>query len=182
MAAKFVVKAGGVGQYFFNLMSDDGKKLLTGGMSATKANVFNRIADVKQYARESVRYEKVTTSDGRISFRLSNTSNEILGASEVYDSIDARDAALLKVMNTSADAAIVEESAQKKTRAEVTNTIEAKKLNKRTMRPLSPDSVVIRLGAILQQVKEDDRRLLFEYMGDPYEADLNRFKSAIKMI
>jgi uncharacterized protein len=182
MAAKFVVKAGGEGQYFFSLMSDDGKRLLTGGMSATKADVFNSIAAVKQYARESGRYEKVTTAEGRLSFQLSNASTGILGTSEVYDSVDARDAALLKVMNTSADAAIVEESAAKKTRAEVMKTIEAKKLNKRTMRPLSIDSVVIRLGAILQQVKEDDRRLVFEYMGDAYEADLNRFKSAIKMI
>jgi hypothetical protein len=36
MRPSFVVKAGGEGQFFFSLMSDDGKKLLTGGMSATK--------------------------------------------------------------------------------------------------------------------------------------------------
>lgn len=180
--AKFVVKAGGEGQYFFNLMSDDGRKLLTSGMFPAKTSVFHGIEAVKQYARESGRYEKLTSSEGRLYFRLCTSTQEIIGVSEMFDNIDARDAALSRVMHSSGDAAVVEESVAKKTRGEVTKTIEAKKLNKRTLRALSPDPVVIRLGSILQQVKEDDRRLLFEYMGELYEADLARFRSAIKMV
>jgi uncharacterized protein len=182
MAAKFVVKPGGEGQFFFNLMSEDGRKLLTSGMFPAKSSVFNGIEAVKQHAREGSRYEKVTSAEGKLYFRLCSATKDILGVSEMFENMDARDAALSKVMHGSAEASVVEEAAAKKTRAEVTKTIEAKKLNKRTLRALSPEPVVIRLGSILQQVKEDDRRLLFEYLGELYEADLARFRGAIKMV
>ena len=52
---------------------------------------------------------------------------------------------------------------------ELTKTIEATKLNKRTMRPLGPDKVTIPYGAILTDITEDRDRRKFFYLGEPYE-------------
>ena len=70
-----------------------------------------------------------------------------------------------------------------RTKAEVTKTIEARKLNPRTLRPMpNEEPVVIRFGSILQKVKEDDRRLLFDHLGQTYETDLARAQGSYRMI
>ena len=181
MAAKFLVKSASGGQFYFNLVSDEGKKLLGGEICSSKSAVFECISAVKMNAREASRYAKVV-NDGKYSFTLKNASQEVIGSSDAYDDIDDRDAALSKVMHGSADAAIVEQAAVKKTKAELTKTLEARKLNRRTMRAMPGDPVMIRFGSILQQVKEDDRRLQFEYMGEAFEADIARAKAALRMI
>lgn len=53
---------------------------------------------------------------------------------------------------------------------ELTKSIEAIKLNKRTMRPLGPDKFTIPYGAILSDMTEDRDRRKFFYLGEPYEA------------
>lgn len=68
------------------------------------------------------------------------------------------------------------------TKAELTKTIEARKLNKRTLRPLTPDFVTIPYGAILTGLNEDRDWLRFMYLGEPYEAKLDKIQSAIKPI
>lgn len=182
MPAKFVVKAAKDGQFFFNLVSEEGRKLLASEMYTAKASVFNGIAAIKSNARDASRYDKLASKDGKVYFTLKSGNQEVIGVSEMYEDIDLRDQAMMKVMNASSDAAIVEEAVAKKTKAEVTKTIEARKLHKRTMRSISSDPVMIRFGSIIQQVKEDDRRLLFEFLGEPYEADLSRAKGALRMI
>ena len=67
-------------------------------------------------------------------------------------------------------------------KVELTKTIEARKLNKRTLRPLTPDFVTIPFGAILEGPYEDRDWLRFQYLGEPYEAKLDKVKSAIKNI
>ena len=52
---------------------------------------------------------------------------------------------------------------------ELTKTIEATRLNKRTMRPLSPEKFTIPYGAILENITEDRDRRKFFYLGEPYE-------------
>lgn len=67
-------------------------------------------------------------------------------------------------------------------KAELTKTIEARKLNKRTMRAISNDPITIPFGGILTNITQDDYVLRFHYLGEPYEADLIRVKSAYKAI
>ncbi len=66
------------------------------------------------------------------------------------------------------------------TKAELTKTIEARKLNKRTMRMLSHDPVTIPFGGILDKVENTDFGIRFFYLGEPYEADQLRVKGALK--
>jgi hypothetical protein len=68
------------------------------------------------------------------------------------------------------------------TKAELIKTIEARRLNPRTMRSISQDPVTIPFGGILDRISKDEFVIRFSYLGQPYEADLIRVKSAYKPI
>ena len=65
-------------------------------------------------------------------------------------------------------------------KAELTKTIEAHKLNKRTMRPVNNDSHPIPYGAILEQMIEESGQIQFLYLGEPYEAKADTVHHAVK--
>ena len=67
-------------------------------------------------------------------------------------------------------------------KAELTKSIEARRLNGRTMRVLSQDPITIPFGGLLDQVELDEFVMRFTYLGVPYESDLIRVKSAYKLI
>ncbi len=64
---------------------------------------------------------------------------------------------------------------------ELTKTIEARKLNKRTLGPL-PEYKTIPFGAILENVTEQRDQQRFYYLGEPYEFPLADLKGALKQI
>lgn len=67
-------------------------------------------------------------------------------------------------------------------KAELTKSIEARKLNKRTMRVISTDPITIPFGGLLDQIELSDYVMRFFYLGEPFEADLIRVKSAYKIL
>lgn len=183
MAAKFVVKNASDGRFFFNLVTDEGRKLLGSEYYATKPNVFEGITSIRMNAKDTSRYQKKVLTDGKAYFTFRAPNHGDVFESDMYDNEDLRDQAMSKVLHFGADAPIIEAAPVKKTKAEVTKTLEARKLNKRTMRTMPGDAAVtIRFGSVLHSLKEDDRRLMFEYLGDVYEADLVRAKGALRMI
>ena len=63
---------------------------------------------------------------------------------------------------------------------ELTKTIEAIKLNKRTLRPLGPDKFTIPYGSVISDVTEERDRRKFFYLGEPYECDELVIGTALK--
>ncbi len=63
---------------------------------------------------------------------------------------------------------------------ELAKTIEAVKLNPRTMRRLSPEKFTIPYGAILDKLERDRDTQKFHYLGEPYECPLSDIESALK--
>ncbi len=63
---------------------------------------------------------------------------------------------------------------------ELTKTIEAVKLNARTLRPLGPHKHTIPYGALLEKLTPDGKMLQFRYLGEPYEALESEIKTAIR--
>ena len=54
-------------------------------------------------------------------------------------------------------------------KCELTKTIEATKLNQRTLRPLGELTVTIPYGAVIDDVTQDRDQRRFFYLGEPYE-------------
>ena len=67
-------------------------------------------------------------------------------------------------------------------KAELTKTIEVKRLNKRTMRPISNDPYTVPFGAIIDQVKDEGDHMQFLYLGEHYEANAETLSLAIKRL
>jgi hypothetical protein len=63
---------------------------------------------------------------------------------------------------------------------ELTKSIEAVKLNPRTLRPLSQLRHTVPYGAVLEKVTSDRDMLQFHYLGEPYEAPESDLKSAMR--
>jgi hypothetical protein len=63
---------------------------------------------------------------------------------------------------------------------ELTKSIEAVKLNKRTMRPLGPERFTIPYGAVLENLTLDRDVQQFSYLGEPYECPHADIASALR--
>jgi hypothetical protein len=63
---------------------------------------------------------------------------------------------------------------------ELTKSLDAIKLNKRTLRPLGPEKFTIPYGAILENLTLDRDTQKFYYLGEPYEIPYNEIKTALR--
>ena len=63
---------------------------------------------------------------------------------------------------------------------ELTKTVEAVKLHKRTLAPLSEPPVSIPFGAIVENLQNDRTYEKFFYLGEPYQALSSEIKPALK--
>jgi hypothetical protein len=66
------------------------------------------------------------------------------------------------------------------TKFELTKTIEAVKLNERTLRQLTPQKYTIPYGAILEKLTRDRHMQKFYYLGEPYECPYVDIETALK--
>jgi hypothetical protein len=65
-------------------------------------------------------------------------------------------------------------------KCELTKTIEAVRLNKRTMRPVGPERFTIPYGAVLDNVTKDRDQRRFFYLGEPYECPEVEIDTALR--
>jgi hypothetical protein len=65
-------------------------------------------------------------------------------------------------------------------RFELTKTIDAFKLNKRTMRPIGPEKFTVPFGAVLEDLILDRDMQQFYYLGEPYECAVSEIKTALR--
>jgi hypothetical protein len=65
-------------------------------------------------------------------------------------------------------------------RYEITKTVEAVKLNKRTLRPLSKFGTTIPYGSVVTEVTPDGDLIRFLYLGEYYEAPEAKIGEALR--
>lgn len=59
-------------------------------------------------------------------------------------------------------------------------SVEASKLNKRTMVPLGPGKTEIPFGAIVEAIGEERDEMRFSYLGEPYSCPTDTFRNATR--
>ena len=64
----------------------------------------------------------------------------------------------------------------------LTKSVEARKLNRNTLIPLSQPKQTLPYGAIIERTREDRDRLVFYYLGEAYESRLFDIQSALKAL
>ena len=103
---KFVIKKDSAGQYRFNLKAANGEIILSSEAYTTKQNYQNGIQSVKSNAPDDNNYQRLIAKDKSPYFNLTAQNNQIIGTSEMYSSVAARDNGIESVKNNAPDATI----------------------------------------------------------------------------
>ncbi|GAA3783309.1 YegP family protein [Flavobacterium ginsengiterrae] len=103
---KFVITKRTNGEFQFNLKAGNGQTILTSEGYTTKAACSGGIESVKKNASDDGRYDRLESKSGKPYFNLKASNGQIIGASEMYESVSARENGIESVKKNAADAAV----------------------------------------------------------------------------
>lgn len=96
MSAHYNLNRSGA-QYLFNLVAPNGETILTSERYTTKQNAQNGINSCRVNSPYDGRYARRTSTLGQPYFTLHGGNGEVIGASEMYSSVSAREAGVQSV-------------------------------------------------------------------------------------
>lgn len=105
---KFEIKQRQNGEFQFNLKAGNGQVILSSQGYANKAGCQNGIDSVKSNSQNPERFDKKESSNGKHYFNLLAGNGQIIGSSEMYESIASRDNGIESVMKNAPDAGVEE--------------------------------------------------------------------------
>lgn len=105
---KFVVKNTPTG-IKFDLKASNGQVILTSEVYTTKAACLNGVESVKRNAQDDSKFDKLDSKNGKPYFNLKATNGQVIGTSELYESVAARDNGIESVKKNAPEAEVVEE-------------------------------------------------------------------------
>ncbi|MEC5147897.1 DUF1508 domain-containing protein [Chitinophaga sp. 212800010-3] len=104
----FVITKRYNGSYQFILKAGNGEHLLSSESFSTKAAVSNGINSVIANSPRKERYESLKASSGQYFFHLKGTNDQVIGVSEMYDTVEGRDRGIQSVMRNAIGAQITD--------------------------------------------------------------------------
>lgn len=111
MNARFLISRSTDEQFYFNLLSGSGERILTSERYDARQSVDTGIASVKLNAPVDQQYHRRTDAQGMPYFVLKAKNGEIIGKSESYSSTAAMERGIHSVMSN-APLATIEEANQ----------------------------------------------------------------------
>lgn len=106
MAGKFEVKTAKSGQTHFNLLAGNGQVILQSEMYESKASAMNGIESIKKNAGMDERYDRLTSKSDKPYFVIKAGNHQVIGQSQMYESVAARDNGIESVQKNAPDAEI----------------------------------------------------------------------------
>ena len=108
MAGKFELKTSTNGKYYFNLKAGNGQVILSSEMYESKAAAENGLASIQKNAADDGRYERKESSNGKPYFNLKAGNGQVIGKSEMYESVASMENGIESVKKNAPDATTVE--------------------------------------------------------------------------
>ncbi|MDR0824409.1 MAG: YegP family protein [Prevotella sp.] len=105
---KFEITKRKNGEFQFNLKAGNGQVILTSEGYTKKENCKNGIESVKKNSLVDARFDKLESKNGKPYFNLKATNGQIIGSSEMYESVASRDNGIASVKKNAPDADIVD--------------------------------------------------------------------------
>jgi uncharacterized protein len=106
MAGKFEIYNDKKGEFRFRLKAGNGQTILASEGYSAKSGCNNGINSVKTNAPDDARYERKEASSGKPMFNLKSTNGQVIGTSELYESVAARENGIESVKKNAPDAAV----------------------------------------------------------------------------
>lgn len=103
---KFVITKRTNGEFQFNLKAGNGQTILTSEGYTTKAACTNGIESVKTNSQDDGRFDRKESTNGKPYFNLKASNGQIIGSSEMYESVSARENGIESVKKNAPDAAV----------------------------------------------------------------------------
>ena len=103
---KFVITKRTNGEFQFNLKAGNGQTILTSEGYTTKAACNNGIESVKTNSQDDGRFDRKEAKNGKPYFNLKASNGQIIGSSEMYESVSARENGIESVKKNAPDAVI----------------------------------------------------------------------------
>jgi uncharacterized protein YegP (UPF0339 family) len=96
-------------EFQFVLKAGNGQVILASEGYTTKAACENGIESVRKNSQVAARFDKLESKSGKPYFNLKATNGQIIGNSEMYESIAARDNGIESVAKNAPEADVKEE-------------------------------------------------------------------------
>jgi uncharacterized protein YegP (UPF0339 family) len=108
MAAKYEITHKKGGKFHFHLKAGNGEIILSSQMYTTKEHAEKGIASCKSHSAKDSNYVRKQSKKGQPFFELTSTNHEIIGMSEMYSSVEAREKGVRSVQRNGPDARVVD--------------------------------------------------------------------------
>lgn len=108
---KFVITKRVNGEFQFNLKAGNGQTILASEGYATKAACENGIESVRKNAQEDGRFDRKESSNGKFYFNLKASNGQIIGNSEMYESLASMENGVESVKKNAPDAVVEDQTA-----------------------------------------------------------------------
>lgn len=108
---KFVITTRKNGEVQFNLKAGNGQTILASEGYTTKAACLNGIESVKKNSQDDGRFDRLEAKNGKPYFNLKAGNGQIIGTSEMYESVAARENGIESVKKNAPDATTDDQSA-----------------------------------------------------------------------
>jgi uncharacterized protein YegP (UPF0339 family) len=96
-------------EFQFVLKAGNGQVILASEGYTTKAGCENGIESVRKNSQTGERFDKLEAKNGKPYFNLKATNGQIIGTSEMYESVSARDNGIESVKKNAPDADVKED-------------------------------------------------------------------------
>lgn len=108
---KFVISTRKNGEFQFSLKAGNGQEILASEGYTTKAACLNGVESVKKNSQVEARFDKLESKNGKFYFNLKATNGQIIGTSEMYESVASRDNGIASVAKNAPDATVDDQTA-----------------------------------------------------------------------
>ena len=106
MNARFEISRSRDGKVLFNLHAGNGQVILTSQLYESKSNAVRGIESVRANAPLDARYDRGTAASGEFYFILKSANGQVIGRSEMYASVAAREIGIASVKQNVSSAEI----------------------------------------------------------------------------
>ena len=106
MASSFELSKASDGQFRFVLKGDNAQTLLVSELYRAKDSAQAGIVSVQKNCASDGHYEKKVAANGKFFFNLKAANNQVIGTSQMYATVQERDAGVAATKSSGATAAV----------------------------------------------------------------------------
>ena len=108
---KFVITTRKNGEFQFSLKAGNGQEILGSEGYASRAACMNGVESVKRNSQDDKRFDRLEAKNGKPYFNLKATNGQIIGTSEMYETVASRENGIESVKKNAPDAIVDDQTA-----------------------------------------------------------------------